>query len=134
MVRPSNLRHKGRSLPTSLPITLVLAWASFFAFFLSQGHHERELTTSHFLESPNLLKALGISTLLGMIVGVGILAFYFYKVSWYWPLLLAVGGSMIGAAAFGLLSGLVSSATISKGAFIGWPLSAVCAIQMIHIM
>jgi hypothetical protein len=119
-------------LPTSLPCTLVIAWAMFFAFLLAQAHHERELKATPSSSAPNLLKATEISSLLGLFFGIGVLGYYFYKVAWYWPLILVVGGSIIGALILGLLIGLIGNASVSKRAFIGWPLCVLWAIQCIH--
>ena len=119
-------------MPTSLPVTLVLAWALFFAFLLAQAHHERELKASPYLESPTFVKAVEISSLLGLLSGLGILGYYFYRASWYWPIALALGGSVIGALLMGALSGIMGNATLSKRAFVGWPLCGLWAIQVIH--
>ena len=119
-------------MPNSFPLSLVLSWSLFFALLLSQAHHERELKAEPLYDSPNLLKALDISTTLGMLVGLGVLGYYFYKVAWYWPLALAVGGSMLGALLMALLSGILSTAFLSKRAFIGWPVCSIWAIESIH--
>jgi len=119
-------------LPNSLPILLVVAWAFFFASLFGQARYEAALKGNPFLESPSFVKAIAISTLLGMLAGLGILGYFFYKVSWYWPIVLAVCGSLLGALVVGVLLTLVGEAALGRRGFFGWPLFGLWAIQIIH--
>ena len=79
-----------------------------------------------------LLRAVEISQLLWLIAAAGILIYYFIAARWYWPLALAVGGSMLGALIAGLLFGIVDEEYVSTPGFILWPASAAWAIFTIH--
>ncbi len=119
-------------MPRSLPLNLVLAWSLLFCFLLAHEYHERQSKRSLQFASTHLLKAVEISGLLGFFTGLVILIYYFIVVAWYWPIVLFVGGSIFGAMMMGMLSSLIGEESLSKRAFIGWPLSALWAISIIH--
>jgi hypothetical protein len=111
----------------SLPFELVIAWAFFVG---GVNSHQRHMT--HFRGSSRAFGfALTISTLLGVITGLGLLIFYFSKVEWYWPLALLAASALIGATIFGILDGWLGSLQVSLVSFICWPL---CAVWIYYIL
>ncbi len=118
-------------MPELLPLKLVLGWAMLFCFLLAQFHHETAIKSFASPASPALLKSVEISSLLGFLAAIGIFIYYFVKAKWYWALALGLGGSLLGALAAGLLFSLVGEATLSKRAFIGWPIAALWSISII---
>ena len=82
--------------------------------------------------SQGYLLALQASVILSCLVGLGLLVYYFIQVSWYWPLMLFVGGSLVGGLFFGLLDGMIGTLGMSLLSFIGWPASAVWAFFIIR--
>ena len=72
------------------------------------------------------------SVLLGSLVGLGLLIYYFTRVEWYWPLILFASATVIGGLVFGFLDVKVGQFTISYLSFIGWPASAVWAFLIIR--
>jgi hypothetical protein len=72
-----------------------------------------------------LFISLNLSVLLGCLVGLGLLIYYFFQVAWYWPAILFIVGSLIGGIAFGLLDATAGAFTVSLLAFIGWPACGV---------
>lgn len=118
-------------MPAQLPVDLVVAWVLFFLSGVGQFHHEQVIRQSGFVGT-GLLRAVEISQLLWLVAGAAILIYYFVVARWYWPLALAVGGSMLGALFAGLLFGVVGERKISILGFIVWPLAAAYAIVTIH--
>lgn len=81
-------------MPTSMPFDLILAWVIFFGFVNTHQRH-----AMHFRgESQGYLFALQASVLLGSLVGLGLLGYYFTQVAWYWPIALFAIGSLVGGA------------------------------------
>jgi uncharacterized integral membrane protein len=52
------------------------------------------------------VKARSLEILLGCIEGAALLIYYGAQTSWYWPLLLLLGGSVIGGLLFGVVDNL----------------------------
>lgn len=115
-------------MPDQLPLEVFLGWAALFAFICAHAHHEKMIKSCRIKASGRLLRMVEISSLLGLIIGSGILIFYFIKVRWYWAFALAIFGSFVGAISAGLLFGLIGEEKMSKRAFIGWPLAAIFTI------
>ena len=119
-------------MPASFPVSLFLAWALFFAFFLAQAHAERALKGNPLTSTLTITRVTEVSNLVGFFVGIAVLGYYFYKVAWYWPIVLAVAGSVVGAFIMGLLSTLIGDEALVKRSFIAWPAFALWAILIIH--
>ena len=78
----------------SMPLSLVASWVVFFGFVNTHQRHAR-----HFRgESQGYLRALQASVLLGSLVGLGLLGYYFTQVAWYMPIALFAIGSLVGGA------------------------------------
>ena len=93
-------------MPQQLPLSLLLVWSLFFCCGVGHFHHEQAIRRREPMPT-KLLRAVEISQLLWLIAAAGILIYYFIAARWYWPLALAVGGSMLGALIAGLLFGVV---------------------------
>lgn len=105
----------------SMPWTLIIAWVGFFGFLNTHQRHAANFKGS----SQSFHLALNLSVLLGCLVGLGLLIYYFFQVTWYWPIILFVVGSLVGGISFGLLDAALGSLTVSLIAFIGWPACAI---------
>ena len=76
----------------SMPLSLVASWVVFLGFVNTHQRHAR-----HFRgESQGYLRALQASVLLGSLVGLGLLGYYFTQVAWYMPIALFAIGSLVG--------------------------------------
>lgn len=111
-----------------MPLELILAWVSLFGFINTHQRHARQFRG----ESQAYLLALQASVLLGSLVGLGFLVYYFVQVAWYWPVALFVAGSLISGLAFGALDMKVGQLGMSMLAFAGWPASAIWAFFIIR--
>ena len=118
-------------MPKQLPLLLLLAWAAFFCSAVGQFHHEQAIRRGESAPTKSL-RAIEISQLLWLLAAIAILVYYFMVAHWYWLFVLAVGGSMLGALAAGLLFGIVGEEWVSTRGFIIWPASAAYAVFAIH--
>lgn len=115
-------------MPSSLPFVLVVAWSLFFGFLSTHQRH-----ASHFRgSSQGFFLALNLSVILGSLVGLGLFIYYFTQVTWYWPIALIIGGSIVGGLLFGALDVLFGALTLSLLAFIGWPSAAAWAFLIVR--
>ncbi len=112
----------------SLPPSLIISWVVLFGFVNTHQRHARSFRGA----SQGYLFALQASVLLGSLVGLGLLGYYFTQVAWYWPLVLFVVGSLVGGLLFGFLDVKIGQLGMSMFAFIGWPASAVWAFLIIR--
>ena len=117
-------------MPSQLPLELLLAWIAFFVSAVGQFHHEQIIRRE--FGPARLLRAVEISQLLWLVAALAVLVYYFVAAHWYWPLALAVGGSMIGALVAGLLFGVLGEKLVSTVGFAIWPSAAAYAIFIIH--
>jgi hypothetical protein len=108
-------------MPTAFPLSLVVAWILMFGFVNTHQRHATRFQGS----SQRVRSALFASTLLGILVALGLLVFYFTKVAWYWPLALFVVGSTLGAVPFVLLDKALGQLSLSLLGFVAWPASAI---------
>lgn len=113
---------------SSIPLSLVISWVLFFGFVNTHQRHAMHFQGA----SQGYLLALQASFILGSLVGLGLLVYYFIQVSWYWPLVLFVVGSIIGGLFFGFLEAKIGTLGMSLISFIGWPASAVWAFSIIQ--
>jgi len=112
----------------SLPLSLIAAWVIFFGFVNTHQRHAMNFRGA----SQGYLLALQASVLLGSLVGLGLLVYYFMQVAWYWPIVLFAAGSLAGGLLFGLLDAKIGQLSMSMLAFVGWPASAAWAYLIIH--
>ena len=63
----------------SLPISLIAAWVIFFGFVNTHQRHAMNFRGA----SQGYHHALQASVLLGSLVGLGLLVYYFMQVAWY---------------------------------------------------
>ena len=96
-------------MPISMPLSLAIAWVLFFGFL---NTHQR-YANSFIGESQNFLLALLTSVLLGTLVGLGLLVYYFIHVSWYWPFVLFFLSSFVGGILFGTLDAKINPLIIA---------------------
>lgn len=105
-----------------MPWLLILAWVGLFGFLNSHQRHIASFNGN----SKGILAALNLSFMLGMLVALGLFVYYFLQVSWYWPIVLFLIGSIVGGILFGALDSLIGGLTTSMMAFVGWPICAFC--------
>lgn len=110
----------------SMPFTLVAAWTLFFGFVNTHQRHANRFPSGRFTV------ALQVSVLLGSIVGIALLGYYFTLVAWYWPIVLFLIGSLAGGILFGTLDAKVMPLIMGAVSFIGWPASAIWAFMIIQ--
>lgn len=115
-------------MPISMPLSLAIAWVLFFGFL---NTHQR-YANSFIGESQNFLLALHTSVLLGTLVGLGLLVYYFIHVSWYWPFVLFFLSSFVGGILFGTLDAKINPLIISIAGFVAWPLAALWVFYVIR--
>lgn len=115
---------------SSLPISLIISWILFFGFVNTHQRHAEHFKGA----SQGYLLALYTSVILGRLVGLGLLIYYFIQVSWYWPIVLFLVGSLIGGLFFGFLDAKIGLLGMSLVSFIGWPASAIWAFLIIRSM
>jgi hypothetical protein len=115
-------------MANSMPLSLIIAWVVFFGFVNTHQRHAMRFRGA----SQGYLLALQASVLLGSLVGLGLLGYYFMQVAWYWPLVLFMVGSLVGGLLFGFLDGKIGQLGMSMFTFIGWPASAVWAFLIIR--
>ncbi|MDZ7696039.1 MAG: hypothetical protein U5R49_03610 [Deltaproteobacteria bacterium] len=112
---------------SSMPLPLIISWLLFFGFLNTHQRHARHFQGA----SQGYLLALQASVILGCLVGLGLLVYYFIQVSWYWPIVLLVVGSLVGGFLFGFLDvqiGTLGMSIIS----LGWPALAIWAFFIIR--
>lgn len=112
----------------SIPLSLVAAWAVFFGSVNTHQRHAMRFRGA----SQGFLVGLQTSSLLGTLVGLGLLGYYFMQVAWYWPIALFAIGAMVGGVLFGVLDAKIGQLQMSIAAFIIWPSSAVWAFFIIR--
>jgi len=113
---------------SSMPLPLIISWLLFFGFLNTHQRHARHFQGA----SQGYLLALQASVILGSLVGLGLLVYYFIQVSWYWPLVLFVVGSLIGGIFFGFLDVKIGTLGMSVVSFLGWPASAIWTFFIIR--
>lgn len=106
---------------SSMPLPIIISWLLFFGFLNTHQRHAKRFQGA----SQRYLLALQASLILGSLVGLGLLVYYFIQVSWYWPLVLFVVGSLIGGLFFGFLDVKIGTLVMSLISFLGWPASAI---------
>lgn len=114
-------------MPVSMPVSLLAAFVLFAGFVSSNQRHASNFHGT----SAKFLQVLQASVVLGTFVGIGMLIFYFTKVSWYWPLILFAISAVLAGLLFGILDAVVGKLQLSFLALLGWPASAVWAIYTI---
>lgn len=112
----------------AMPLSLVTAWVVFFGFVNTHQRNAMQFQGS----SKAYLLALQTSVLLGSLVGLGLLGYYFTQVAWFWPIALFAVSSLIGGILFGTLDVKIGQFGMSMLAFVGWPASAVWSFIIIH--
>lgn len=115
-------------MPTSMPFDLILAWVVFFGLVNTHQRHAFNFQGG----SQGYLLALHASLLIGSLVGIGLMGYYFSQVAWYWPVVLFAFGSLVAGILFGLLDAMTGRLAMSIFAFIGWPASAFWAFLIIQ--
>jgi hypothetical protein len=113
---------------SSMPIPLIISWILFSGFVNTHQRHARHFQGA----SQGYLFALYASVTLGSLAGLGLLVYYFIQVSWYWPLVLFLGGSLVGGILFGFFDAKIGLLGLSLASFIGWPSSAIWAFLIIR--
>jgi hypothetical protein len=115
-------------MDSSIPLSLIISLILFFCFInITQRHakHFEDRSRYYFL-------FFNVSAILCSLVGLGLLAYCLIHVSWHWPVVIFVGGSLAGGFLFGSLDVKIGLLTMSLVSFIGWPASAVWAFIIIR--
>jgi hypothetical protein len=111
-----------------IPLSLIISWILFFSFVnITQCHakHFEDRSRYYFL-------FLNVSAIFSSLVGLGLLAYCLIHLSWCWPIVIFVGGSMVGGFFFDFLDGKIGLPTTSLVSFIGWPSSAIWVFFIIR--
>jgi hypothetical protein len=112
----------------SVPLSLIISLILFFSFInITQRHakHFEDRSRYYFL-------FFNVSAILCSLVGLGLLVYCLIHLSWYWPIVIFVGGSLAGGFLFGSLDVKIGLFTMSLVSFIGWPASAIWAFIIIR--
>jgi len=75
----------------SLPLSLIMSWVVFFGFVNTHQRHAHSFQGA----SQGYFLALQASVIIGSLVGLGLLCYYFMQVVWYWPIVLFLVGSLV---------------------------------------
>ncbi|MEY2666336.1 MAG: hypothetical protein RLZZ384_507 [Pseudomonadota bacterium] len=105
----------------SMPLLLIFAWALFFAFLNCHWRYARYFRGS----SQVFYFILHISVILGSLVGLGLMGYYFVHVEWYWPFALFILGSFLSGIVLATIEMLIGQLFMSIISFVGWPISAI---------
>jgi len=115
-------------MPGAMPLSLVVAFAALVGLVNTHQRHAASFGGS----SREVLRALNVSVAVGCAVGLGLLVYYGVQTAWYWPVVLFVGGGMVGGSLFGVLDGLAGRVAGADGGQLvmslvgfGWPAAAM---------
>ena len=111
-----------------MPFPLFIAWVLLFGFVNTHQRHASNFRGA----SQRYLLALQTSVLLGSLVGLGLLIYYFIQVAWFWPILLFAFSSLLGGLVFGVLDAKIGTFYLSIVGFAAWPASAFWAFHAIR--
>jgi hypothetical protein len=111
---------KGLMMTNSMPWMLVITWSFFFGFV---NTHQRHLAHSKG-SSRKYHLLFQISVVLGSIIGLSLLVYYFLNVAWYWSTILVVVGYLLAGVVFGVLDDIIGEVGINMLSFVGWPIFA----------
>lgn len=115
-------------MDSSMPVSLIISWILFIGFISIHRRH-----AMHFEGAwKGFQKVLFTSVMLGKLVGLGLLVYYYIQVEWYWPLILFFFGSLVGGFLFAFLEVKIGTLVLSLFSFVGWPSSAVWAFLIIR--
>lgn len=114
------------TIANSMPLSLIISWSLFFNFINTHQRHADRYQGA----SQAYFFALQVSFVIGCFVGLGLLIYYFMQVSWYWPLVLFLLGTISGVL-FGFLEVKIGIVGLSLFSFIGWPASAIWTFLII---
>jgi hypothetical protein len=115
-------------MDSSIPLSLIISWILFFSFInITQRHakHFEDRSRYYFL-------FFNVSAILCSLVGLGLLVYCLIHLSWCWPIVIFVGGSMVGGFFFGFFDVKIGLLTMSLVSFIGWPVSAIWVFFIIR--
>jgi len=115
-------------MSASMPWSLVIAWSIFFMFVSTHQRFAKDFQG----RSQGYRYALTVSMLLGTLIGLSLMLYYCFQVTWYWPIVLFLVGSFIASMLFVFLLHTIGTLSMSLLAFIGWPASAVWAFLIIR--
>ena len=107
-------------LPALMPISLFVSWTALSGCVNSHQRHAANFRGS----SESFRQALQLSTVIGFVTEVGLLIYYLTQSTWYWPILLFLGGSVAAGLIFGLLDVLLGPLLVSVLSFVCWPICA----------
>lgn len=112
----------------SMPIWLIVSTSLQFAFTHAQHLHSQNFRGS----SRRYQVALIVSSFLGFIALTAAIVYYFFQVSWYWPIILFFLSGAIGTLFLTALRSFLDEFIVSMLAFIGWPVCTAWAIYIVH--
>jgi hypothetical protein len=75
-----------------------------------------------------------LSEIIGTLVGLGLLIYYGYVTTWYWPIALFLVGSILSGLMFGILDMVFGTLLMGFGSFVGWPVAAAAMYVIINGM
>ena len=115
-------------MDSSILLLLITSWILFFCFVnITQCHvkHFEHRSRYYFL-------FLNVSAIFSSLVGLGLLFYCLIHLSWYWPIVIFVGGWMVSGFFFDFLDRKIGLLTTSLVSFIGWPSSAIWVFFIIR--
>jgi hypothetical protein len=111
-----------------MPWSLIVAWLLLSVYVTQQQRH-----ASHFEGTSKVhFYLLNSSFALGFASSIGLLIYYFTKVSWYWPIILYLIDALLGAALLFFIRRRIGSTALSTFAFVGWPACAAWVFLIVR--
>lgn len=106
---------------------LLVSWTMFAGCVNSHQRHAARFQGA----SAGFRLALQLSTMAGVITGLGLLVFYAIQSEWYWPLVLFLVTAITAGISFALLDAVLGAFAVSLISFAGWPICAYWSYSVI---
>ncbi|MFN8635021.1 MAG: hypothetical protein U0893_14285 [Chloroflexota bacterium] len=118
-----------------------VAWWSMFVIWMlyacairSQQEFAAQFSPNHHDDRGKMLKLAVIgSVLVAALVSIGLVYLHYSAFGLLWTLVLSVGGSILAAALWGVLSSFIDDLLLALAGFGVWPLSAVGMYVLIGV-
>lgn len=106
--------------------SIFVCWILHASAIKSQQEFASQFWPSHHDDRGKLLKLAVIgSAILASVVSLGLIYLHYSAFGLLWTLGLAIGGGIIAAALWGVLSALLDDLLLALAGFVVWPLAAL---------